>query len=178
MRYTVAATELQESVEFLSTKLKSKGIDIKAWGINTEPPPFSSNTFDVIIAAEVLEHLQVSLYHYISKLYKVLKKDGFLIITTPNIYRLFNLFQILKNDNICEDFPDTPLIKNDLVIDSRWHPREPTMKELIKATSRVGLNVIKYEYFNSRTRNLFKKLLFAVFPKRTLDSLLVVCRAI
>jgi len=65
MRYTVAATELQERDEFFSTHLKSKGIDIKAWDINTEPPPFSSNTFDVIIAAEVLEHLQVSLYHSI-----------------------------------------------------------------------------------------------------------------
>ncbi len=46
--------------------------------------PFKEETFDVIIAGDVLEHL-VDPYSTLNKLKKYLKKDGVFIASIPNI---------------------------------------------------------------------------------------------
>ena len=57
--------------------------------------PYEDNFFDLIISLEVLEHLDNPSFT-ISEFRRVLKKDGELILTTPNsyclIFRLFSLF--------------------------------------------------------------------------------------
>jgi len=62
--------------------------------------PYSNDTFDVVISFHVIEHIKEDL-NYISEIYRVLKKNGLLIITTPNrTYRLkpgqkpFNRFHV------------------------------------------------------------------------------------
>lgn len=44
--------------------------------------PFRSNSFDAVIASEIIEHV-VSPEEFVSELLRVLKKDGSLIISTP-----------------------------------------------------------------------------------------------
>ncbi|MFA6979410.1 MAG: class I SAM-dependent methyltransferase [Ignavibacteriaceae bacterium] len=44
--------------------------------------PFQTKSFDVIIASEIIEHV-VSPAKFVNELLRVLKKDGYLIITTP-----------------------------------------------------------------------------------------------
>lgn len=62
--------------------------------------PYNDNTFDVVISFHVIEHIRDDI-NYISEIYRVLKKKGVLIITTPNrAYRLklgqkpFNRFHV------------------------------------------------------------------------------------
>ncbi len=50
----------------------------------SEPLPFESGTFDVIIAVEGIEHLE-NQYMFASELNRVLKDDAYAIVTTPNI---------------------------------------------------------------------------------------------
>lgn len=56
--------------------------------------PFDENSIDVIICGDVLEHL-IDPYNFISKLKKILKPDGVLITSIPNIREWHIIFSIL-----------------------------------------------------------------------------------
>jgi ubiquinone/menaquinone biosynthesis C-methylase UbiE len=50
--------------------------------------PFKNNSFDIVISFQVIEHVE-SLPKYLSEIYRVLKRNGTYILTTPNrAYRL------------------------------------------------------------------------------------------
>lgn len=64
--------------------LRKKNPDIRGIAANGEKGlPFKANVFDVIIASEVLEHLNHP-EKFFEEVTRVLKEDGILIITTPN----------------------------------------------------------------------------------------------
>jgi 2-polyprenyl-3-methyl-5-hydroxy-6-metoxy-1,4-benzoquinol methylase len=55
---------------------------------NAEMPfPFKNNFFDVVTCLDVIEHLKFT-DNLIENIYKVLKRDGILVLTTPNYNRL------------------------------------------------------------------------------------------
>ncbi len=51
--------------------------------------PFQNNTFNLVIGVEIIEHL-VDPDHFIKESKRVLKNNGTLIITTPNLANWFN----------------------------------------------------------------------------------------
>lgn len=57
------------------------GIDLNA------PLPYHSGSFDVVYSIEVLEHIE-NHSNFIGEASRVLRKDGLLILTTPNLHRL------------------------------------------------------------------------------------------
>lgn len=59
-----------------------------------ESIPFQDNTFDVITAIEVIEHLH-NTDHFLSELYRVLKKEGYAIIGTENLASWHNIFSLI-----------------------------------------------------------------------------------
>ena len=56
--------------------------------ITKDPLPFRDNTFDYVVASEVLEHIS-NFFFAVEQIYRVLKSGGQLIITVPNISRLY-----------------------------------------------------------------------------------------
>ena len=60
--------------------------------------PFKSNYFDSISIIELIEHLdRQSINKIISESFRVLKKNGLLIITTPNYNSLWPMLEMLVN---------------------------------------------------------------------------------
>jgi len=51
--------------------------------------PFQNNFFDLICSVETIEHLE-SPWHFIRELHRLLKPNGQLIITTPNVTNIFS----------------------------------------------------------------------------------------
>jgi SAM-dependent methyltransferase len=45
--------------------------------------PYNDDTFDAVISFQVIEHIQDDV-NYVSEIYRVLKRDGIFILTTPN----------------------------------------------------------------------------------------------
>lgn len=66
--------------------------------------PFEDKSFDMVLCCEVLEHLLINPSHMLYEAHRVLKDDGFLIISTPNVLRLENIYKILRGRNIYDTY--------------------------------------------------------------------------
>lgn len=79
--------------EYNLKKAKTCGAKLKKCNLE-EGIPHQDKTFDVVYAAELIEHL-VNTDLVIRECNRVLKKDGYVIITTPNLGAWFNRILLL-----------------------------------------------------------------------------------
>lgn len=75
-------------------KAEKNGLKALTLNIETQPLPFKNNYFDVVLLAEILEHL-FDPDLLLTKIKTKLKKGGGLIITTPNLATLGRRLQLL-----------------------------------------------------------------------------------
>ncbi|MBI2011689.1 class I SAM-dependent methyltransferase [Candidatus Daviesbacteria bacterium] len=59
-----------------------------------KPLPFKDNFFDLITANQIIEHL-VNVDLFIEEIYRVLKPNGYLLISTENLSSWHNIFALL-----------------------------------------------------------------------------------
>lgn len=115
--------------------------------------PFSYNYFDVIICADVLEHL-VDPWETLNKIYKYVKPDGIVIISIPNIRELYAISQILFKG----DFRYT----HDGVLD-KTHLRFFCKKNIIELINQSKLDIESCNVFLKHKRKVFNILTFKLF---------------
>ena len=112
--------------------------------------PFKNESFNTIIAAEIVEHLMISPTALFKKLNALLKPGGRIIVTTPNFSNLRNIFYLLRGFNPMANFPDEAILINKIVKDTRVHPREYTAKEIKSALLKANFNKLKIRTTNRR----------------------------
>lgn len=76
----------------------SRGLEAYKVDLESEEFPFSENYFDVVVAGEIIEHI-FDTDEFLNKIKKVLKPDGSLIITTPNLATLGRRLLLLLGKN-------------------------------------------------------------------------------
>lgn len=108
------------------------------------------NKYDLIIFCEVLEHLYSKPDIIVNRLYKSLKKGGYLIIQTPNAAAINKRIKLLFGKN-----------PYDLLLDNKMgHFREYTAKELriiIENAELKSSHIMFKNYFNCN-KTIFHKL--------------------
>lgn len=75
------------------SKAEEKGIIVKSSDLN-EPFPFASESIDVLHANQVIEHLW-NLDNFVRESYRVLKPNGYAVISTENLASWHNIFSLL-----------------------------------------------------------------------------------
>lgn len=80
-------------MEELAQLCKAKGISVYLSNLN-KAFPMESQTFDVVTANQILEHVNDS-DGFIQEIHRVLKPGGYAIISTPNLASLPNLFSLI-----------------------------------------------------------------------------------
>lgn len=75
-------------------KAQEKGIQASSMDIDKEDLPFETNYFDCIFCGEVIEHVY-SPDHLLQEMYRVLKPNGSILLTTPNLASWFNRISLL-----------------------------------------------------------------------------------
>jgi SAM-dependent methyltransferase len=65
-----------------------------------DPFPYDSESFDIVLCCEILEHLLEDPTHMLGEIHRVLKKGGFLLLTTPNVKSLANTLKLLFGYNV------------------------------------------------------------------------------
>lgn len=73
---------------------KERGIDARYCDLNSQKIPFESETFDLIFAGEVIEHL-VDTDGFLAELNRCCKTNGHLLLTTPNLASFENRVRLL-----------------------------------------------------------------------------------
>jgi SAM-dependent methyltransferase len=80
----------QEHIEIA----KSRNIDARHCDLNRDLIPFDNQSFDLVFAGEVIEHL-VDTDSFLSEVYRCLRPGGLVLITTPNLVSFENRLRIL-----------------------------------------------------------------------------------
>ena len=137
--------ELQENIAAYCFLPKLHNIQMIAGGLSQKPCLIPDNSFDVVIFSEVIEHLRISPIRALLEINRILKPEGLLLITTPNVARLSNILRLFIGKNIVEMFPDDDSELNH-VTDRMTHIREYTMDELKMLSRRTGYKIIEAKY--------------------------------
>jgi len=79
LNWRVAGVEISPCAEYAQ---KERGLDVR--NIPLEDIKFPQESFDIVLASHLIEHLNDPA-SFLAEVNRVLKKDGFVFITTPNI---------------------------------------------------------------------------------------------
>ena len=118
-----------------------KGERIKAVNVEKEKWPFENESMDLVVMTEIIEHLTDDSKKYLREAFRVLKKGGKILITTPNIIRWQNVIKMILGKNIY--FPIIQLAQD---IYYR-HNREFTMDELAMILKESGFEIGDKDFF-------------------------------
>jgi len=95
--------------------------------------PYADDTFDVLLFCEMLEHMLMNPMATLRQIHRVLKPDGILVLTTPNVARLENVLQLMRGANICDMYSGFGPYGR--------HNREYTLHELHRLLEFAGFEV-------------------------------------
>jgi SAM-dependent methyltransferase len=135
----------------------------------SRPLPFAAGSFDFVFAGEILEHI-FDTRAFLCEVHRVLKPEGYVVITTPNLARFDDRLKLL--------FGKTPRQTSPLHPHLFLHIRPFTFYSLKNALELCGFSeiVLRTDVFRAELfgRDIFwcPKLLIGLFP--TLGSTLIV----
>jgi methionine biosynthesis protein MetW len=150
-----------------------KGIDLDKGDIQLDLQkdmiPFDDNYFDYITMVEVIEHMQDP-DRLLDEVHRVLKTNGKLIITTPNLASLGRRIMLLFGKN--------PYVENFLYPDEAGHLKHYTFEDF-----KYLLETNKFEVMNmqgdtvvlSRSGEWFSETLCEWFPRLS-RSIIAICK--
>ncbi|BDH79958.1 hypothetical protein MTTB_13370 [Methanothermobacter tenebrarum] len=80
-------------------RMNRMSIPIDVCNIDSEQLPYKKGEFDLVVFFEVIEHL-LNPHHALNEIYKVLRDEGVLILSTPNLSKLSNRIRLLAGKSI------------------------------------------------------------------------------
>ena len=102
--------------------------------------PFDNNYFDIVICAEIIEHLTYSPSFMLKEINRVTKNNGHFFISTPSVFSLRNLSGHIFNLNRSDKYSfDGPYGR---------HNREFSCSELINIIEQNNFKILKSRLYN------------------------------
>jgi SAM-dependent methyltransferase len=95
--------------------------------------PYGDRSFDVVCFCEILEHLLMNPLHSLNEIHRVLRPDGLLVLTTPNVARLGNVLALVAGENLYDPYSGYGPYGR--------HNREYTQHELVRLLTFAGFDV-------------------------------------
>lgn len=117
--------------------------DVVEVDLEREPLPYAGGAFDAVLFTEVLEHIAVKdPVSVLEELRRVLRPGGRLVLTTPNVCNLSNVWALMNGSNV---FWPPELFYGGL----DRHNREFTPEETLDAVRRSGFSDAQMYGLNS-----------------------------
>lgn len=116
------------------------GVKFTVCNLLEDDPPSFKGAFDLVILAEVVEHLPVPPYLVLSKVRGWLKPGGMLLLTTPNLFRPRNVVRMMLG----RDPFDTFMLPRDGV--SLGHQTEYSARHLGWHVREAGFTLERMEH--------------------------------
>ncbi|MDD4929084.1 MAG: methyltransferase domain-containing protein [Gallionella sp.] len=83
---------------------KIRSFSYQHFNVENDLFPYAEGEFDVVIFAEIIEHLLNDPCKVLREIKRVLKPGGTLIVTTPNVARLENVTRLIAGENIYDPY--------------------------------------------------------------------------
>jgi SAM-dependent methyltransferase len=99
--------EHHQTVDYKSLtdgELRSEHFSFQHFNVENDLFPYSDGEFDLVIFAEIIEHLLNDPCKVLREIKRVLKPNGVLILTTPNVARLENITRLISGANIYDPY--------------------------------------------------------------------------
>ena len=112
--------------------------EIDLFNAESDPFPYGNEYFKTVLCCELLEHLPSDPMHMMSEINRILKPNGFLVLTTPNIVSLRSIAAVLQGFH--PQLFSTYLRPRDGETDARHH-REYTPLEIRQLLENSGFEV-------------------------------------
>lgn len=127
-----------EASDYGVRKCEEKDIIVKQFLFDDKANiPFEDNFFDLIVIGEIIEHIYDTDF-FLNEIFRMLKKKGSLVISTPNIASFGRRIMLLFGINpIIEVSPNEP--------DSSGHIRYFTHETIKKLLGKRGFKIEKIE---------------------------------
>ena len=125
-------------------------LKIERSDVERELLPFEDRAFDVVTCFECIEHLRSTPRPLLDQIRRVLKPDGRLLLTTPNIVGSRAMIRLLAGKHPQEN----PRYHRDAAY-GIVHPREYTLRELVALLESRGLAVRESASLYFRRRSAF-----------------------
>ena len=118
-------------------------LHIKQCNFENDVIPYHDNEFDCVIFTEVLEHIAIKHpVKILEEIKRLLSPGGILILSTPNVSTIGNVFALMHGDNV---FWDPKIFYGS----TDRHNREYTPKEVFSLLQDAGFQNIKIGYINT-----------------------------
>jgi SAM-dependent methyltransferase len=91
-------------MELKAVKPNIKTFSYQHFNVENDIFPYPSESFDVVIFAEIIEHLLNDPCKVLREVKRVLKAGGTMILTTPNVARLENVARLIAGENIYDPY--------------------------------------------------------------------------
>jgi SAM-dependent methyltransferase len=98
--------EYTQNVDYLelNREKKSKIFTFQHFNIEDDKFPYPDGEFDLVIFAEIIEHLLNDPCKVLREIKRVLKPKGTLVLTTPNVARLENITRLISGTNLYDPY--------------------------------------------------------------------------
>ena len=151
--------------ERYSSTIRSLGLNVVKCNIETEPLPFDNASFDAVIFNELFEHLRINPIFTLSEMLRVLKPNGMLTVSTPNLKSLGGIANFLIGDRAQSCSANLHAEYSKLrTIGHMGHVREYTPTEVIEFLQTIGFNVTS-TIFRGDYAGLTSRLLIRCIPR-------------
>lgn len=141
--YRVSGVDIR-MIDYLKSRFNSYQIDLKKVDLTREPLPFNDEAFDVVTYCEVMEDTYVHPAIVLKEINRVLRKGGFLVLTTPNMLSLYSRINLLFGNNPNADWGK-----------KAGHFREYTLEEIRFVLKGTGFEIEKSLLENVWIRSLW-----------------------
>jgi SAM-dependent methyltransferase len=144
---------------------RTLNLEIVGCDIEIERLPFDDNTFDEVLLNEVFEHLRIDPIHTLQEVRRVLRPNGRLWLSTPNLRSLKGIVNFLYKSEAWSVVGDGVYAQYKHLRDTGWmgHVREYTAKEVKDFLAHIGFKT-EIVIFRGEYANPLAHAISAVFP--------------
>jgi SAM-dependent methyltransferase len=151
--YRVSALDL--APERFGGAISELELDVRRCDVETEAVPFAAATFDAVLFNELFEHLRIDLVFTFREVRRVLRPQGVLLLSTPNLRSFRGIRNLLLHNQGNTDsagvYRQYEKIEK---LGHMGHVREYTTREVVDFLTRVGFRVDMLVYRGGHGRGV------------------------
>lgn len=151
--YRVRAVDL--APQRFAEALDRLQLEVHPCDIETQPLPFADGTFDTVLFNELFEHLRIQPIHSLREVHRVLRPDGTLLLSTPNLRSFRGLRNlILHNQGHAASAGVYRQYEKLETLGHMGHVREYTTREVSEFLERLGFRIDTIVYRGGHGRGI------------------------